>query len=293
MLKNAHLYRRIILPIALAISLLFALTPETLAASHSNGPSFHLVGPKQHYLALGDSLAFGVQPNCIPPPPLTLHCTHGYVNDLFQILQEEGTKDFTNFSCPGESSSTFINGDCPFAPPGFVQLKFAVAYLLVNPGKVSPVTLDIGANDLLPDLNFDPVTKTCKEDVPKFYTDLTTLDSNLKGTILPTLKGALTVNGRVTGSIVMMNYYDPYQNFCPETVPFIQTLNAHLAADVSGFGIIVDVFDAFGGTAVPNPNICTYTWMCTPPLPLLLNIHPTDLGYSVIADTFAAAIPKD
>lgn len=90
----------------------------------------------------------------------------------------------------------------------------------------------------------------------------------------------------------MMNYYDPFQNFCPDTVPFVQTLNAHLAADVSGFGIIVDVFGAFGGATTPNPLICTYTWMCTPP-PLGPNIHATDLGYSVIADTFAAAIPKD
>ena len=87
----------------------------------------------------------------------------------------------------------------------------------------------------------------------------------------------------------MMNYYDPLQNFCPNTVPFTQTLNQHLAADVSGFGSIVDVFGAFGGPGVPNPNICTYTWMCTAP-PLGPNIHATDIGYSVIADTFAAAI---
>jgi lysophospholipase L1-like esterase len=300
MLKDAHLYRRIILPIALAISLLFAFAPTALAASHSQGPPFHRVGPKQHYLALGDSLAFGVQPNCIPlplpPPPFTFHCTHGYVNDLFQILQDEGTKDFTNFGCPGESSTTFINGNCPFAsyaPPGFVQLKFALAYLHANPGKVSPVTLNIGSNDVLPDIQFDPLTSTCTINVGGFTTDLTTLDSNLTGTILPELRDALTVNGRITGSIVMMNYYDAFQNVCPQTVPFIRTLNQHLATDVSGFGIIVDVFGAFGGAAVPNPNICTYTWMCTPPLPLLLNIHPTDLGYSVIADTFADAIPED
>ncbi len=289
MLKDAHIYRCITLPIALAISLLFAFAPVTLAASHGNGPPFHLVGPKQHYLALGDSLAFGVQPNCIPPFP-TL-CTHGYVNDLFQILQDEGTKDFTNFGCPGETSTTLINGPCPFGPPGFVQLNFALAFLQANPGKVSPVTLDIGSNDVLRDIQFIPPS-TCIENIPGFNADLATLDSNLKGTILPALRGALTVKGRVTGSIVMMNYYDAFQNACPDTVPFVQTLNAHLAADVSGFGIIVDVFGAFGGAMTPNPNICTYTWMCTPP-PLGPNIHATDLGYSVIADTFAAAIPKD
>ena len=122
-----------------------------------------------------------------------------------------------------------------------------------------------------------------------FDTDLATLDTNLKGTILPALLGGLTVNGRITGNIVMMNYYDPNQNLCPNTVPFTRTLNTHLAADVQGFGFIVDVFRAFGGAKTPNPNICTYTWMCAAP-PLGPNIHPTNKGYRVIAQTFEDAI---
>jgi hypothetical protein len=87
-----------------------------------------------------------------------------------------------------------------------------------------------------------------------------------------------------------MNYYDPYQNICPKTVPLTLRLNAVLTSDTKAFGFsIVNVFGAFGGAATPNPNICTYTWMCTPP-PVGPNIHPTDQGYSVIANTFAAAI---
>jgi lysophospholipase L1-like esterase len=283
MLKNVHISRRILLPLALAISLLFAFAPVTLAAAHGQGPPFHLVGPKQHYLALGDSLAFGVQPNG--------DFTHGYVNDLFQILQNEGTKDVTNLGCPDETSTTFINGGCPFAPPGTpAQLATAVAFLRTHAGKVSPVTLDIGSNDVLQNITFTP--SGCTVNTSQFNADLARLDSNLTGTILPALLAALTVKGRVTGSIVMMTYYDPFQNICPASLPFTQILDQHLATDVSGFGIIVDVFGAFGGATTPNLNICTYTWMCTPP-PLGPNIHPTDQGYSVIADTFAAAIPQD
>ena len=91
----------------------------------------------------------------------------------------------------------------------------------------------------------------------------------------------------------MMNYYDPLQNICPNTVPGTQALNQHLAADVSGFGTIVDVFTAFGGATTPNPNICTYTWFtlgCPNSPQPTTDIHPTDLGYSVIANTFAAAL---
>jgi lysophospholipase L1-like esterase len=277
MLKYAYIFRRVPLSFAFAIAVLFAFAPVVLASGHSD-----LSGPKQHYLALGDSLAYGYQPNG--------DFTHGYVDDLFQILQSEGTKDVTNLGCPGETSSTFISGGCPGSPNTPAQLATAVAFLQAHPGKVSPVTLDIGANDVLDDITVTP--SGCIVDSGQFNADLATLDSNLTGIILPTLQGALTVKGKVTGSIVMMNYYDPFQNICPESVAFIQILNQHLAADVSGFGTIVDVFDAFGGATVPNLHICALTWMCTPP-PHGPDIHPNDQGYSVIADTFAAAIPQD
>lgn len=274
MLKDAHIYRRIVVSITLAALLLFACVPAALAASHDNGPSFHLIGAKQQYLALGDSLAFGFQPNG--------DFTHGYVTDLFNKLHDEGVKDFTNLGCPGETSTTFIDGHCPASPSTPAQLATAVAFLQANAGKVSIVTLDIGANDVLQGTN----PPTCVVNGPKFNADLATLDSNLTGTILPALKKALTPKGQITDRIVMMNYYDPLQNFCPNTVPFTQTLNQHLAADVSGFGTIVDVFTAFGGAGLPNLNLCIYTWICS----IFHDIHATDLGYSVIADTFADAI---
>jgi lysophospholipase L1-like esterase len=288
MLKEAHTYRRIMVPITLVISLLFAFASVNLATAHGQGPP--LIGANQQYLALGDSLAFGFQPNG--------DYTHGYVDDLFQILQQEGVKAVANLGCPGESSITFISGGCPSPiPPHFQytgpQLTAAVNFLKANPGKVSIVTLDIGSNDVLRDTTITP--SGCVINQPQFDTDLATLDANLTGTILPAIHKALTPKGHITDRIVMMNYYDPLQNFCPNTVPFTQTLNQHLAADVSGFGTIVDVFGAFGGAATPNPNICTYTWFtlgCPTSSPTT-DIHPTDLGYSVIASTFEAAIPDN
>jgi lysophospholipase L1-like esterase len=287
MLKSAHIYRRLVVPGALVVFMFFSFAPAALAASNHGTQSNWSNGLKQHYLALGDSLAFGFQPCLLTKPP-TCSTADGYVPDLFKSLQSEGVKDFTNLGCPGETSTTFINGGCPApgAPPlPYTQLSAAVAFLQQNAGKVSPVTLDIGANDVLP----DTTASTCKVNVKQFYTDLKTLDKNLTHVILPQLKAALKVNGRVTGKIVMMNYYDPLQNLCPNSVKYSQILNRHLADDVEGFGSIVNVFRAFGGPEIPNPNICTLTWMCTPP-PLGPDIHATTEGYSVIADTFADAI---
>jgi len=158
------------------------------------------------------------------------------------------------------------------------QLNAALLYLLFNAGKVSPVTLDIGANDVKGDIN----TKTCAINQQQFQLDLATLDYNLSRIILPKLHAALTVNGQLTGDLVVMNYYDPYQNICPNSVPFTQLVNQHLANDVNGYGSMVDVFSAFGGATTPNPNICNYTWMCS----IFTDIHAADRGYSVIASTF-------
>lgn len=71
----------------------------------------------------------------------------------------------------------------------------------------------------------------------------------------------MTVSGQVTGDLVMMNYYDPYQNACPNTESYLQTIHTHLSDDLSagGSGLIVDVFTSFGGATTPNPNICSYT----------------------------------
>ena len=78
MLKDTHIYRRVVVPITLAVLLLFAFVPAAFATSSSSAqPNWH-GGLKQHYLALGDSLAFGLQPNG--------DFTHGYVTDLFLSL---------------------------------------------------------------------------------------------------------------------------------------------------------------------------------------------------------------
>lgn len=260
------------LPAALAICLLLLPVPAAFAASVTRQST--LVGPKQYYLALGDSLAFGIQPD--------LDFTHGYVDDFYSNLRRHGAQQLANMGCPGETSATMIHGGCPYAflrkyPYTGAQLAAAVSFLRNHAGKVSPVTLDIGGNDLLPDIN----SKTCTVS-STFSADLARVDNDLAATILPQLKAALTVHNVVTGDIVMMNYYDPYQNICPNTVPFLQQLNLHLARDVSGYGFIVDVFGAYGGAHVPNSHICAYTWMCS----AFTDIHASTTGYSVMASTF-------
>ncbi len=269
--KHLRSFHRFLTPLFLACSLLLLVVPSVLASPRVSS----LVGPKKYYLALGDSLAFGYQPD--------FSFSHGYVDDFYKNLQGKGVKSLANLGCPDETSATFINGGCPYPflrkfPYAGAQLNAALTYLALFRGQVSPVTLDIGATDIEQDIN----RSTCTIDVAKFDADLATLDNNLQQTILPQLHAALVMNGKLTGDLVVMNSYDPFQNLCPHTVSYAQKLNRHLAADVSGFGTIVDVFGAFGGATTPNAHICSYTWMCSG----FKDVHSTNTGYSVIASAF-------
>jgi len=260
---------RIAAPLVLVGSLFFLSIPSAFAATHAS-----LVGPKSHYLALGDSLAYGFQPD--------LNFSHGYAEDFYANLKSHGASSYANMACPGETTTSMINGGCTFSvlrkfPYIGSQLNAAILYLELNPGKVSPVTLDIGANDMLKDIN----TSTCVVS-STWESDLATMDANIKQVILPKLAAAMTVNGQRSGDILLMNYYDPYQNKCPAELPYAQELNQHLAADASGYATLVDVFSPFGGATTPNPNICGYTWMCS----LFHDIHATSTGYSVLANAF-------
>ena len=264
--------RRVLLAILILLALLLALAFLPDHAQASGG----LVGPKTRYLALGDSLAFGYQPD--------LDWSHSYTKQWYNELKNHGVTTFVDYGCNGETSATFVNGGCPyaFALHNYYlgpQLKAAVSYIKRYAGQVSPVSLDIGANDLLPDIN----STTCAVS-SSWESDLAALDSRLTATILPQLVAALTnSSGARTGDLVMMNYYDPYQNTCANSLAYVQELNSHLAADAAQFNVPVsDVFTAFGGVTTPNPNTCNYTWMCSS----FHDIHANDTGYGVIAGAF-------
>lgn len=257
-----------------AISVLVAVLVFAVCSPASAGTT---AGPKAYYLALGDSLAYGYQPDG--------DVVQGYADDFYANLQAHGTRSLTNLACPGETTGTFIHGGCPYWWTRKTlytgsQLNAALAFISSHRGRVSPVTIDIGANDVL--AAFDPSTCTVGSNWP---TVLSTFDSNFSS-ILSQLRSAL----KGQGDLVTMNYYDPYQNQCasnPQVLSLLQTFNAHIASDAAAYSVpVADVFTSFGGATTPNPNICSYTWMCSP----FNDIHATSQGYAVIASTFETTV---
>lgn len=245
-----------------------------------------------YYMALGNSLSFGYQPN--------LDFSSGFADDILNDLRQSELKtkgqqvsiEGINYACAGETTNTMINGGCvgEFAHHGSytgAQLQAALAFLkdARHLGRVSPITLEVGANDV--DGDFDPATCTVSSSAES---DLAQMDANLTDIILPDLVKALTTpTGAQVGDLHMLNYYNPYAKICPSSAIFAHELNDHLQADAATFRIpIVDIYAAFGGDSGMASHICNYTWVCDPRFQE--NIHPTTEGYRVIADAVEAAL---
>jgi lysophospholipase L1-like esterase len=151
---------------------------------------------------------------------------------------------------------------------------------------VSPVTLEIGANDVITDWDESACSIKANADA---NADLARMDANLTQTILPQLIEALGHGARAGyGDLHLLNYYNPYAKECPDSAPFVHKLNDHLQADAAKFGIpVVDVYAKFGGdTDMMAKNICKYTWICSQ----FHDIHPTNEGYLKIAEAIESTL---
>jgi hypothetical protein len=137
--------------ILLVILLLAALIGILLVPTH-RAPAHPVTAPvaavKPYYLAPGDSLAFGFQPN--------FDWDHGYAAQWWTDLQTHGSRNYATHGCSGETTHEFISGGCPFTKlrhsySGGSQLDAAVTFINDHAGQLGPVSLDIGADDMLPD----------------------------------------------------------------------------------------------------------------------------------------------
>jgi lysophospholipase L1-like esterase len=245
-----------------AILVLVALAAGIVAAAETRAPR----AAPSFYLALGDSVAYGFQPN--------FNIGSGYAETLFVRLFAGGGAQLVNMSCPGETSASMLAGGCRWgiirkAPYVGSQLDAAVAFIRANPGRVRPVTLTIGANDVLRDLG-----PNCSERVEDFLAHLLQFERNLD-VIVHRLVEALG-GGH---DLLVTTYYNPFQEACPQTDRYLQELNGRIVATAARHGArVVDIAPAFAG------RVCEYTWMCT----RFRDIHATTTGYRVIAELIAA-----
>lgn len=258
------------------------------------------VPPASYYLALGDSLALGVQPDSAG---VSLRTGQGYADQLYARWHRRlpGLR-LVKLGCLGETTATMIHGGVCHYRAGS-QLATAAAFLRTHRSRIALVTLDIGANDPEKCLATpSPLHLVgCMADAEPRAT------GNLR-TILATLHRA-----DAKARIVAMNYYLPAlaqwrHGFAGELIARLADgaaamYNSALGGVYRSAGVpVADVYDAFH-TASFSPDVtvprlgrlprnvaavCQWTWECAPP-PRGPNQHPNRAGYQVIARTFLAA----
>jgi lysophospholipase L1-like esterase len=257
--------------------------------------------PASYYLALGDSLAQGVQPNATGT---SVETQQGYPDQLYAALRPRhpGLR-LVKLGCPGETTSTMIDGGiCRY--PGGSELAAALAFLRAHRGHVLLVTVDIGANDL-EDCGSQPslikVLPCFIADVPGAVSHLATIMGRLRTTAGPSVR------------MVGMSYYLPALaewrdgSSGQATARLSERLEAgyndlleHVYADHGAK--VANVFGAFDSgdfgdqATVPGVGkvprnvalLCRWTWACTAP-PRGPNQHANTAGYGVIARAFLQA----
>jgi lysophospholipase L1-like esterase len=280
---------RIAFAVAVAVAAVTACSGPTVAtASHRDAV------PATYYLALGDSLSQGVQPDAAGTGVET---GQGYPDQVYAALHPRyPALRLVKLGCPGETTSTMMHGGICWYPGGS-QLAAAVAFLQAHRGHVLLVTLDIGAND--PE---DCGSWAILRAVSCLRTDIPGAVSHLS-TILARLRAAAGPDVRIVG----MSYYLPALAEWRDGMPgqAVAWVAERLAAGYNDLldrvyttsgARVADVFGAFDSgdfrnqVAVPGmgmlprnvARICQWTWECAAP-PRGPNQHADAAGYGVIA----------
>lgn len=272
--------RRLLIATALGLALLAATAPGARA---DTGSATH------YYLSLGDSLAAGTNATGVG----VAFTDRGYADQLYAALAADDPKlELTKLGCPGESSASFRFGSqlptsvLSCGTPRFyknflyskgTQLAEAVAFLAAHKGKVTLVTIDVGANDLSR-LDAQGSLVTCLFEPAGCATQTAGIATNLSA-ILSELRAAAGPDVPIVG----MTYYNVFR---PLGDPFVdmrvEALNAAIASTYAAADVpVADVAGAFPTTAL----VCAWTWFCTHG-----DVHPNTAGYGVIANEFLEVI---
>ncbi len=287
------------------VRLCFALAMLVGVSACSGG----LQGPRVIYLSLGDSLAAGIQAD--PATGESIETDEGYADQLFARLQQQYPNlELVKMGCPGESTTTFIEGGiCDYSAG--TQFQEAVDFIQANLGKIALVTIDLGANDLFQSDCINTETGVIDE---ACLTALFEQVGDNLGQIITVLGAATQQDAPLIG----MNYYNIFlaawllgpegQALALQSQELMEIANFQvLGAAYGAFGVpVADVYDQYMSTdfetlvpfPLPAPNdvvplnvatLCDLTFNCLIP-PAEPNIHPNTEGYSVIADAFQEVI---
>jgi lysophospholipase L1-like esterase len=278
---------------------LAVMTAAALTAC-SSPPAAKPPPPSSYYLALGDSLSQGVQPDAAGA---SVETGQGYPDLVYAtLLASHPALRLVRLGCSGETTQTMMHGGVCHYSAGS-QLAAATAFLRAHHGHVLLVTIDIGANDLEHCGNQPSLIQlaSCVGQLPKATANVAAIVASLRAAAGPGVR------------IVGMNYYLPAlaewrsgllgRATAKLSEKFAVAYDDLLKRAYGQAGITVaNVFETFETTNFGDPvtvpgigsvprnvaRICQWTWECAPP-PRGPNQHANAAGYRVIAGAILAA----
>lgn len=277
--------RLVVLLVALFGGLLLTAAPaQSQPGSANTSPG----SSGKYYLSLGDSLALGEQAEG--------DTDRGYADQLFASLAHEVPHlNLVKLGCSGETSRGILTGaggiDPPrgcYSPDGYKaaypnggnQLNEALHLIAKHPDKITALTLNVGANDVMACL-YPTYVPTC------FDKRVKEVGTNVRE-IMTKLSSTLNPPGDDPAPIVGMTYWDPFTYLGPAGADYsagIQRLNEVLLGAYAEAGVQVARVDLVFQTV---DDTCRWTTYCQPPF----NYHPNTEGYGVIGRTFYDILSK-
>lgn len=269
--------------------------------------------PPRYYLALGDSLSRGQQPDV---SGITRNTAEGYTDQLFAIERRRVRNlRLVKLGCGGETTGSMITGrgnerlarffHCPH-PAGGSQLAAAVRFLRAHHrrGEVPLLTIDIGANDIDGCPSAPNLGQCVSNGINAINHDVPIILSRLRRAA----PRGTTFVGMTIYDPVLGGYFSASAStraLAAGSPGILKTINDDLTkADTNARFRTADVaraFNSYDGTdtvswmgnqiPVNVARVCAWTWACTTP-PAGPNIHANKNGYAVMAATFARVIGR-
>lgn len=266
--------------LAFALLLQLAVPPlQTVAAEPEKSPTW--IAPI-NYLALGDSLAFGINSTGEPGK--------GYVDFLAEELAKQEVLQTSNkgFSFPGYTSSNVLEDlqtdiSKPVIGTGS-QDKTAALHQSIKEADL--ITLTAGANDVLPYFKFDESTGKPDFDLEEIQAAMTKVGGNIQQIL------AKIYQLNPEAQVYVMGYYNSFPHMPAELQPQIAQLVKGLNGAIQG-----------GMQGTPAKFVQTDELIAkdfSKYLPNPKNIHLSEAGYQVVAGAFQESLmnnypwfPKD
>ncbi len=265
------------------LALLLQLTAFPLqfqaAETDAAGPTW--VKPV-NYLALGDSLAYGISSEGMPGK--------GYPDFLAQSLKDMKMLSASNkgFAYPGFTAPDVLkdlNDNVTKPSVGIHQSGQNIA-LHRAVQEANLITISVGANDMLKHIKIDPATGVPQYDMAQIAAAIQQVGLEYN----QILKAIYEINPNV--QVYVMGYYNPFPtlaaDYQPQLAQLLAGLNGSIQAGMQGTSAVF----------VPTSEQIAKDYKTYLPNPA--NIHLSEAGYKVVADAFGnqlkatySWVPKD